>query len=282
MNRNIGTLFVVATPIGNLDDMVPRAVDVLQSVDIIAAEDTRRTGQLCSHFGIRTTMVACHDHNEESQVKKLMDKLRDGKNIALVSDAGMPLISDPGYRIVRAARQEQYDVSVVPGACAAITALAGSGLPSDRFQFLGFPAAKKSARQKWLSEYSQNTETLIFYESSHRILETLKDIEQVFDPDRQIVVARELTKTYETWLNGEVSTVRAMVEVDPNQQKGEFVIVVQGVSEKQSASDVEIAKTMRVLLKELPIKKAAAMAAELLGVKKNECYDIGLITKEQG
>lgn len=280
MNKNTGTLFVVATPIGNLDDMVPRAIEVLQSVDLIAAEDTRRTGQLCSHFGIRTSLVAYHDHNEELQAQKLLTQLEEGKSIALVSDAGMPLISDPGYRVVRAVRDAQFEVIVIPGPCAAVVALAGSGLPTDRFQFLGFPPAKQQARQKWLSEFVQNVETLIVYESSHRILNTLMDIEAVLGPSRQLAVARELTKTYETWLTGEASQVRADVEQDPNQQKGEFVIVINGTDESMSASEVEITKYMGLMIAEMPLKKAAAITAELLGVKKNECYEVGLRLKE--
>ena len=280
MNKNTGKLYVVATPIGNLGDMVPRAVDVLQSADLIAAEDTRRTGQLCSHFGINTPMRAYHDHNEENQTVKLVELLAEGKQIALVSDAGTPLISDPGYRLLSKIREEGYEVVVVPGPCAMIVALAGSGLPSDRFQFLGFPPAKQNARQKWLTEFGQNTETLIFYESSHRILATLNDLVEVFGAERHICVARELTKTFETWLTGEIGQVHAQVEQDPNQQKGEFVIVVAGAGETLSASEVEIAKTMQILLKELPLKKAAAMTADLLGAKKNECYEAGLRLKE--
>ena len=280
MNKNTGKLYVVATPIGNLGDMVPRAVDVLQSVDLIAAEDTRRTGQLCSHFGINTSLRAYHDHNEENQSEKLVELLAEGKQIALVSDAGTPLISDPGYRLLSKVREQGYEVVVVPGPCAMVVALAGSGLPSDRFQFLGFPPAKQNARQNWLNDFSQNTETLIFYESSHRILATLNDLEEVFGMERHICVARELTKTFETWLTGEIGQVHTQVEQDPNQQKGEFVIVVAGAGETQSASEAEIAKTMQILLKELPLKKAAAMTAELLGAKKNECYEVGLKLKE--
>ena len=256
--------------------MVPRAVDVLQSVDMIAAEDTRRTGQLCSHFNINTRLVAYHDHNEEAQAKKLIDHLAQGKNVALVSDAGMPLISDPGYRILNAVRQARYEVTVIPGPCAAVVALAGSGLASDRFQFLGFPPAKQTARQKWLAEFSSNTETLVLYESSHRILATLKDFAEVFGENRKITLARELTKTYETWLTGNLSEVIALVESDSNQQKGEFVLVIQGASDERSASEQEISGHMEILLKELPIKKAAALTADLLNVRKKDCYELGL------
>lgn len=276
MNKTTGKLFVVATPIGNLGDMVPRAVEVLQSVDLIAAEDTRRSGQLCSHFDIRTTLVAYHDHNEEAQAKKLIEKLEAGKCIALVSDAGMPLISDPGYRLLSNIRERGFEVTVIPGPCAAIVALAGSGLPSDKFQFLGFPPSKQTARKKWFSDFSNNTETLVFYESSHRILASLKDVAEVFGATRKITLARELTKTYETWLTGDVAEVLSLVQDDPNQQKGEFVVVLEGSAEFMSAADASIAKYMEVLIKELPIKKAAAITAELLGLKKSECYEVGL------
>lgn len=276
MNKTTGKLFVVATPIGNLGDMVPRAVEVLQSVDLIAAEDTRRTGQLCSHFDIRTSLLAYHDHNEDSQADRLVEQLVDGKNIALVSDAGTPLISDPGYRLLSRIREVGVDVTVIPGPCAAIVALAGSGLPSDRFQFLGFPPPKPQAREKWLHQYRGHQETLIFYESSHRIQATLDSLEKVFGSERKATVARELTKQYETWLSGSIAQVSKQVGEDPNQRKGEFVLVIEGDKRSEAVDDQEIVRHMQALLGDLPIKKAAAITAELLGVKKKQCYDIGL------
>jgi len=272
-----GKLFVVATPIGNLGDMVPRAVECLQSVDLIAAEDTRRTGQLCHHFDIRTPMRAYHEHNELQQALELVELVAQGQRIALVSDAGMPLVSDPGYRLVKAARESGVEVTVIPGACALITALAGSGLPSDRFTFLGFPPAKKQARETWFSAVAAATETLICYESSHRIRDSLESLKAAMG-NRQICLAREITKTFETWLVGTVADVCAAIDADANQTKGEFVLVIQGAQQAQS-SDAEVQKYMQVLMRELPIKKAAALTAELLDVRKNECYQIGLNLK---
>jgi len=269
-----GKLFVVATPIGNLGDMVPRAVECLQSVDLIAAEDTRRTGQLCQHFDIRTPTRAYHEHNEQQQSTELVELLAKGKNIALVSDAGMPLVSDPGYRLVNCARVAGIEVSVIPGACAFVAALAGSGLPSDRFTFLGFPPAKKQAREKWLESIAFSTETLIFYESSHRIRDFLNDLQSVLG-DRQVCVAREITKTFETWLCGSLSEVQFRMDSDSNQLKGEFVVVVQGAPES-NGSAVEIERYMKAMMQELPIKKAAAITSDLLGARKNDCYQVGL------
>lgn len=254
--------------------MVPRAIECLQSVDLIAAEDTRRTGQLCQQFDIRTPMCAYHEHNEQEQAKELVRQIGEGKSIALVSDAGMPLVSDPGYRLVRLARETGVDVSVIPGACALITALAGSGLPSDRFTFLGFPPSKKQAREKWILEVAAVSETLICYESSHRILDSLESMRSVLG-NRRICVAREITKTFETWLSGTIDTVIAQMEADPNQLKGEFVLVIQG-AEKTSGENQEIEKYMRILMRDLPVKKAASITAELLDERKNDCYKAGL------
>ena len=273
-------LFVVATPIGNLGDMVPRAVECLQSVDLIAAEDTRRTGQLCSHFNIRTSLRAYHDHNEDQQAEQLVELMRQGKTVALVSDAGMPLVSDPGFRLVRAAREAGVAVSVIPGPCALITALAGAGLPSDRFLFMGFPPAREQARAGWFARYSSNAETLICYESSHRIQDCLQTLELVYGSERQICLARELTKTYETWLYGSVKEVASQVAENANQTRGEFVLVIEGASQEIEADDSEILKYMQVLLKELPIKKAAAVTSELLRQSKNRCYELGLNLKQ--
>lgn len=268
---------MVATPIGNLGDMVPRAVECLQSVDLIAAEDTRRTAQLCHHFDIRTPMRAYHEHNEVQQAQELVALIVQGQKIALVSDAGMPLVSDPGYRLVREARKAGIDVTVIPGACALIAALAGSGLPSDRFTFLGFPPAKNQARETWFATLATSTETLICYESSHRIRDSLASMQAALG-DRQICVAREITKTFETWIFGTITEVCAAIDADANQGKGEFVVVIQGAEPGQSTS-AEIEQYMAVLMSELPIRKAAAVAAELLGERKNECYQIGLKLK---
>jgi len=274
-----GKLFIVATPIGNLDDMVPRAIECLQSVDVIAAEDTRRTGQLCSHFDIRTNLRAYHDHNEQQQATQLVSLIQQGQNIALVSDAGMPLVSDPGYRLVRAAREASVDVTVIPGPCALVVALAGAGLPSDRFLFMGFPPAKEKARADWFLESRAETATLICYESSHRIQASLQTLKSVYGTERKICLGRELTKTYETWIHGTIAEVVGQVEADPNQRKGEFVMVIEGASGKVEVGDAEISRYMESLMKELPIKKAAAITADLLGESKKRCYELGLKLK---
>ena len=272
-------LFVVATPIGNLGDMVPRAIACLQSVDVIAAEDTRRTGQLCSHFDIDTKLRAYHDHNEERQADQLMALIQKGQSVALVSDAGMPLVSDPGFRLVRAAREANVDVTVIPGPCALVVALAGSGLPSDRFLFMGFPPAREKARVDWFVSSKAETATLICYESSHRIQASLETLQSVYGPARRICLGRELTKTHETWLNGSVAEVLADVVADPNQRKGEFVMVIEGAPEKQSKSEREIGRYMELLMQDLPIKKSASIVAKLLGARKKDCYAIGLKPK---
>lgn len=271
----------MATPIGNLGDMVPRAVEYLQSVDVIAAEDTRRTGQLCSHFDIRTSLRAYHDHNEEQQAEQLIELIQKGQNIALVSDAGMPLVSDPGFRLVRAAREANVDVTVIPGPCALVVALAGAGLPSDRFLFMGFPPAKEKARTDWFAETKAETATLICYESSHRIQACLETLKAVYGTKRKICLARELTKTYETWLHGSVDDVIEQVEADANQRKGEFAIVIEGAADKVEPGEAEIVRHMEILIKELPIKKAAGITAELLSESKNRCYEVGLKIKER-
>lgn len=281
MNKTTGKLSIVATPIGNPGDMVPRAVEILQSVDVVAAEDTRRAGQLFQNFDINTPLRSYHDHNELAQSEKLLQELQQGMHIALISDAGMPLISDPGYRVVSQAREHGIEVSVIPGPCAAIVALAGSGLPSDKFVFAGFPPSKAGARRQFFGQHSTCADTQIFYESSHRILASLKDMAEIFGGSRRICVARELTKTFETWMSGEISGVIERVESDPNQQKGEFVIVMAGADVNSSLNPAEsdIAKYMAALMQELPIKKAAALTADLLGLRKKECYEIGLKLK---
>ena len=271
----------MATPIGNLGDMVPRAVECLQSVDLIAAEDTRRTGQLCNYFAIKTPARAYHDHNEEQQTAQLIAMIQSGKQVALVSDAGMPLVSDPGFRLVRAAREANIEVTVIPGPCALIAALAGSGLPSDRFLFLGFPPTKEKARTDWFAEVQNQSTTLICYEASHRIQACLQTLTKIFGEQRQICIARELTKTFETWLIGSIGELIERVESDPDQRKGEFVLVIEGASNKATLSEAEIARYMQLLMKQLPINKAAAITADLLGERKKRCYEIGLLAKSE-
>jgi len=219
-----GTLFVVATPIGHLDDLSVRARDVLTKVDMVAAEDTRRAGQLLTRLGIRNRLLSLHEHNELRRVEEILEVLRAGRDVALISDAGTPLLSDPGYRILAAAREHALPVSPVPGSCAAIAALSVAGLPSDRFRFEGFLSAKAGPRQKRLQTLSTCAETLILYESVHRIGEMLAALEQIVGPDRPMTLARELTKRYETIYRGSVAEVRAQLEADAGGGKGEFTL----------------------------------------------------------
>lgn len=267
-----GTLFIVATPIGNLADLTPRAQDTLRQVAAICAEDTRRTGQLLSHFGINTATVALHEHNEDALSQRLIDRLLAGDSLALVSDAGTPLVSDPGFRVVRAARAAGIRVSPVPGACAAIAALSVAGLPSDRFVFEGFLPAKASARREQLSRLAGETRTLVFYESSHRIAESLADMQAIFGGERPAVMARELTKLFETVLDGDLATLRAQVEADDNQRKGEFVVMVQGAGDDAEAQLVEGRRVYALLGQHMPPSTAAKLAAEITGAPRKALY----------
>lgn len=276
--EHTGELFIVATPIGNLADMVPRAVEILQNVDFIAAEDTRHSGKLMQQYQISTPLVAYHDYTDESRVQQLLGRLKAGERMALISDAGTPLISDPGYRLVHWARQAGIRVTPVPGPCALIAALCASGLPSDRFCFEGFLPAKTGARQTALSELKQETRTLVFYESPHRIEECLTDAQTVLGADRPAVMARELTKTFETFLTGSLAEIAAQVAADANQRKGEIVLMVQGYKAPEVGEqlDPQAARIMDVLLSELPVKQAASLAAKITGEKKNKLYQWAL------
>lgn len=267
-----GKLWVVATPIGNLDDLSPRAREVLASVDLIAAEDTRHSAQLLRHFGITTKCVSLHEHNEREASGELVKRMQDGASIALISDAGTPLISDPGFRLVRAAREAGIEVSTAPGACAAIVALSIAGLPSDRFVFEGFLPTKSTARRTHLESLRAESRTLIFYESSHRIVETLRDAAQVLS-ERQAVVARELTKLYETVLVGSLAELLTRVENDADQQRGEFVLIVAGSNDDSEATRlIEGRRVYDILRRELPPGRAAKVAAEITGAPRNALY----------
>lgn len=274
-----GELYVVATPIGNLGDMVPRAVEVLHAADLIAAEDTRHSGRLMKHLGIDKPMVAYHDYSEARQVGRIVQALEQGRKVALISDAGTPLISDPGYRLVREVRQLGVKVIPVPGPCAAIAALSASGLPSDRFSFEGFPPAKSAARLKKFAALADDSRTLIFYESPHRILDTLADLSEAFGGDREAVMARELTKAFETFLVGTLDEICQLVRSDANQQRGEIVLLLRGAPEASNVSDEEQQRVLKVLLEELPLKQAAALAAKLTGGQKNALYQMALSLK---
>lgn len=267
-----GTLFIVATPIGNLGDLTPRALETLRSVAAICAEDTRRSGQLLSHFGVATPLLALHEHNEDALAQRVVERLSAGDSLALVSDAGTPLVSDPGFRLVRAARAAGIKVSPLPGACAAIAALSVAGLPSDRFTFEGFMPAKASARREHLQRLAGETRTLVFYESSHRIAESLADMRAAFGDERPAVLARELTKLFETVLDGTLADLHAQVEADDNQRKGEFVVMVQGAGDDLDARLVEGRRVYGLLSQHLPPSAAAKLAAEITGAPRKALY----------
>jgi len=275
MSTAAATLYVVATPIGNLADLSPRAQEVLRSVAAICAEDTRHTGQLLSHFGISKPLVALHDHNEEAMAERVVSRLLGGESLAVVSDAGTPLVSDPGFRLVRAARAAGVKVSPIPGACAAIAALSVAGLPSDRFVFEGFLPAKGAARRERLNKLAGETGTLVFYESSHRIAESLADMVGAFGAERPAVVARELTKLFETVLDGSLEQLLAKVLGDDNQRKGEFVVMVQGAGDDEQARIVEGRRLYAKLNEHLPPSTAAKLAAELSGAPRKALYGQG-------
>ena len=274
-------LYVVATPIGNLGDMVPRAVQVLQTVDVIAAEDTRHSKRLMQHFDISTPLLAYHDHSGAHTVDNLISTLCDGASVALISDAGTPLVSDPGYRLVDAALAAGVKVVPIPGASAAIAALSAAGLPSDRFVFEGFLPAKSGARQKQLQSLEAESRTLIFYEAPHRLLESLRDMAAVFGQERQAVLARELTKTFETIRRDSLAGLADWVAADSNQQRGECVLLVRG-ADNRDGDEAEGRRVFDILAEELPLKQAAALAARISGAKKNSLYQYGLDRNKAG
>jgi 16S rRNA (cytidine1402-2'-O)-methyltransferase len=268
----VATLHIVATPIGNLGDLSPRAQQVLREVAAICAEDTRRSGQLLAHFGIGTPLLALHEHNEQQLAERLVARLLGGESLALVSDAGTPLVSDPGYRLVRAARAAGVRVSPVPGPSALIAALSVAGLPSDRFAFEGFLPAKASARRERLAALAGEPRTLVFYESAHRIDESLADLRAAFGDDRPAVLARELTKLFETVLDGDLAALHARVLAEADQRKGEFVLVVQGMGEDADAKLAEGRRVHAILARQLPPSAAAKLAAEITGAPRKALY----------
>ncbi len=267
-----GKLFVVATPIGNLGDLSPRALDTLKTVAAICAEDTRHTRQLLAHFGVEKPLIALHEHNEGEAAASVVARLVAGESLALVSDAGTPLVSDPGFRLVRAAREAGIAVSPVPGASALVAALSVAGLPSDRFVFEGFLPAKGNARRERLHALASEPRTLIFYESAHRIEEALDDAAAAFGTERRAVIARELTKLFETVLDGTLAELAQRVRADANQRKGEFVLLVQGAGEDADAKVVEGRRLYAKLSDHLPPSTAAKLAAELSGAPRKALY----------
>ncbi|HHF5476584.1 TPA: 16S rRNA (cytidine(1402)-2'-O)-methyltransferase [Haemophilus influenzae] len=278
-----GILYIVATPIGNLQDITQRALETFAQVDLIAVEDTRHSGLLLSHYGIKKSFFALHDHNEQEKAHILVEKLKQGSNIALISDAGTPLISDPGFHLVRQCREAGIRVVPLPGACAAITALCASGIASDRFCFEGFLPAKSKARKDKLENIAEEDRTLIFYESTHRILDTLEDMQAVLGEGRYIVLAREMTKTWETITGNTIKNLREWLLEDPNRTKGEMVLIVEGKPKSDNNDEIspQAVKALELIAEELPLKKAAAIVAELYGYKKNALYQFGLAHLEK-
>ena len=266
-----GNLYVVATPIGNLEDLTPRARQTLAQVDLIAAEDTRHTGRLLSYLGVKTALLALHDHNEEQVVSRLIGALEAGQSVALVSDAGTPLVSDPGFRLVRAAHEYGIPVSPVVGASAVTAALSAAGLPTDRFCFEGFLPAKQAARRSALEALSDENRTLVFYESVHRIAACLDDMCRVFGTERMAFIGREMTKLHEQCIQKTLGRLRDGIDDGSIVGKGEFVIVVSG-ADSAEASSIDTDRLLLLLTDKLSARDAAKVAAEISGKKKNELY----------
>lgn len=274
------TLYIVATPIGNLADISHRALHILENVDVIACEDTRHTQRLLSAFSIKNKTMSMHDHNERQRQEQISSLLQEGKSVALVSDAGTPLISDPGFHLVRHCRQLGLDVSPIPGACAAISALSVAGLPTDRFTFEGFLPSKSGARQSKLSELASEPRTMVFYDAPRRAIDTVEDIVKTLGGQRYVVIARELTKTFETIHSDSAENLLAWLQEDPNQLKGEMVLIIEGYKVDPNEISANVVTTLKLLLAEMKPKKACAIAAEIHGVKKNALYEYALSIKE--
>jgi 16S rRNA (cytidine1402-2'-O)-methyltransferase len=276
-----GKLYIVATPIGHLGDITVRAIETLKAVDRIAAEDTRHSLRLLKHLGIEKPMVALHEHNERDQALTLLRFIEQGHAIALISDAGTPLVSDPGYHLVQLAHQMGIQVVPIPGPCSLIAALSASGLPTDRFAFEGFLSAKATARRKQLEKLATETRTLIFFEAPHRILETVEAMQACFGRERRAVVARELTKTFETIRMGTLSELGDWMQSDPMQQRGEFVLVIAGqtLEPTKEAISPESLQVLKILLSELSVKQATGLAAKITGVSRGLLYEMALKSK---
>ena len=276
------TLYVVATPIGNLQDITLRALEVLKTVDAIAAEDTRHTSHLLSHFAIQKKLIAVHEHNEQKSAQILLERLQSGESIALVTDAGTPGISDPGAIVVDVLREAGVKVVPVPGASAVIAALSASGITANGYVFYGFLPASGSQRRKALEALKGYSSTLVFYEAPHRIIECVEDLAKVLGGERRITIARELTKTFETFHRCVLQDAKGWLESDPNQQRGEFVLLVEAaavVEEADISEDAE--RILRLLLADLPLKQAVKLATEITGVKKNILYEFALKLKDE-
>jgi len=273
-NIENGVIYIVATPIGHLGDISTRALEILRSVQLIAVEDTRHSQKLLSHFGIEKRLVTVHDHNEREKALKLLEQIKAGVSLALISDAGTPLISDPGYHLVRLAHEMGIRVIPIPGPCALIAALSASGLPTDKFVFEGFLPAKTHARAERLKTLAKENRTLIFYEAPHRILETLAEMITQLGQEREAVLARELTKSYESIQPGTLSALYAQVKDGTIPARGEIVLVVKGMPETDShVLTAEAAQVLTVLLEELSVKQAASLASKMTGISKRLLYD---------
>jgi 16S rRNA (cytidine1402-2'-O)-methyltransferase len=279
INDHPGVLYIVATPIGNLNDISARALETLKTADAIAAEDTRHSSALLKYYAIKTPMMALHEYNERESAAFFLEQLQKGKSIALISDAGTPLISDPGYFLVREARRLGIRVSPIPGPCAAITALCAAGMPTDRFIFEGFLPTKTKARVDRLTELAGEPRTLVFYEAPHRILATLTDMKKVFGPHRHATLARELTKLYETIRSAPLAELLDWVTADLHQQRGEIVLVIEGA--KGKPLNLPAFDLLTLLLENIPLKKAVELAAQLTGQRKNELYELALTIRSK-
>ncbi|WP_018693479.1 16S rRNA (cytidine(1402)-2'-O)-methyltransferase [Algicola sagamiensis] len=275
-----GKLYIVSTPIGNLGDITQRALETLREVDLIMAEDTRHTKQLLNHFSITNRLKSLHDHNEKEQAQSIVTLLNEGNNIALVSDAGTPLISDPGYGLVNVCREEGMDVHPVPGACAAIAALSCSGLPTDQFRFDGFIPAKSAARKAYFESLTTIEYTVVAYESTHRLLDSLKDFSEVFGDERTIVLSKEITKRFETFFTGNAKEILAWIDEEPERKKGEIVLMFKGEKQATDAISSQVLQLASQLCEHMPAKKAAAICADHFPVKKNLVYKALLEIKQ--
>jgi 16S rRNA (cytidine1402-2'-O)-methyltransferase len=275
-----GTLYIVATPIGHLDDISIRALNILKSVHGIYAEDTRHSQRLLFHYSIQTPLKSLHQHNEREQIQEILSRLKQGQHLALISDAGTPLISDPGFPLVHAAQSAGFSVSPIPGACAAIAALSASGLATDAFIFQGFLPAKREAKRKLLENFQHEKKVVIFYESCHRIVETLEDMQIILGSDRKIAFARELTKQFETIQLAPLSEMINFVSRDPNQQKGEIVLILDKAQENTDITP-EITTLLKTLCEELPLNQACKIVARLTGKKKNQLYTLATTFRKE-
>lgn len=271
-----GTLYIVPTPIGNLQDITYRAVEVLSQVNLIACEDTRHSQKLLQHLAISTALISYHEHNEQHRTLQLIDKLKQGQDIALISDAGTPLISDPGYNLVNQCRDQGVKVVPLPGPCAAITALSGAGLATNKFIFEGFLPVKDQALEQALSQLVEREHTSIFYESPRRVKQTISKIKQVLGVGRYLVLAKELSKTFETFIGGNADAILEWLDADPAHHKGEFVLMVSGFKKSTDELPSDAVNLLKALMAELPLKKAAAITAAHFDLKKNQLYQFGL------